>query len=257
VVRLVERVLARWLKGVYRRSSGVIAIAPTMAHMLVKRGAPTEVTDTVLNWAADEAATGEDRTVRDADHVTVMYAGNLGDLQGLNVAVEAARRVAQDTPRFRLVLVGTGVAEQRLRRAAEQLPNVEFRPRVPIDQMPQLYAESDFQLVILRDLEIFRGTIPSKFQGSLAAGVPVVTSVPGDVASMVREHRLGFAAQAGDVDSLAHAFRAAAGTTWAEWQEMSRRASHTYVATMSMDRGLDRIEQILHRAADASVGVRA
>ena len=43
---------------------------------------------------------------------------------------------------------------------------------------------TDAQLVSLKDLPLFRGTIPSKLQASMACGVPVVCSVAGDAAKL-------------------------------------------------------------------------
>ena len=60
--------------------------------------------------------------------------------------------------------------------------------------MAEVYRRSDFQLITLRDLPLFRVTIPSKFQGAMAAGIPVVTSVPGDVNALVSNHGVGLTA---------------------------------------------------------------
>lgn len=65
-----------------------------------------------------------------SDHFTVMFAGNIGDMQGLDVAVRAGAAV-QDLPDFRLVLVGDGVACESLQTLATVLGlnNVIFLAR--------------------------------------------------------------------------------------------------------------------------------
>ena len=245
--RVVAGALSRWTSGIYRRASGLIAIAPTMSRLLAERGADPDKIEVIFNWAPESADDPRPAPAESKAGLTVVYAGNVGDMQNLEVAVEAARLIEADTPGFRLIIVGTGVAEQRLKEAASGLTNVEFRGRVPLAEMPPVYAESDFQLITLRDLPIFRGTIPSKFQASLASGVPVITSVAGDVASIVREASVGLIADPENPESLASAFRDAYSMPRRAVAEMGRRARDLYVSSMSADQGIERIEQLLVR----------
>ena len=256
--RLVDAMLNPWLRAAYRKAAALIAIAPTMGGLLNQRGAEKSKTFTVLNWADEDALdspAGIDAEERELGGVTVVYAGSFGHLQDLQTAIAAARLVS-DLPDFRLVLVGAGIAEQDLRRAAEGLHNVEFRSRVPISKMGGIYQLSDFQLVMLRNLPIFHGTVPSKLQGSLAAGVPVISTVPGDTADLVTNGRVGIVARPEDADSLAVAFREAHSMSPQLRQEMAQRANKFYQETMSMRVGVDRIEEILRDAATVNLKKR-
>jgi len=248
---LVAKSMSRWLRAAYQRASAVIAIAPTMARLLTERGAVPSKVETVLNWADEAFAQPRRQDREQRAGLTVVYAGSLGDLQNLETAIDAARLVADELPEFRLVIAGTGIAESRLRRAASGLRNVEFRGWVPIEEMNDVYADSDFQLIILRDLPFFQGTIPSKLQGSLAAGVPVISAVPGDANALIDAEGVGLTAQPDSPESLADAFRRASAMPPSSRLEMSQRARRTYVETMSFEKGIDRIEQVLRRAAHA------
>jgi len=126
--------------------------------------------------------------------------------------------------------------------------NVEFKERIAPDRLGLLYDESDFQVVSLKDLEIFKGTIPSKFQASLAFGVPVITTVRGDMAAMVEEQQLGFVAQPENIESLEATFRDAYALPGPARREMAQRAKDFYVSSLSATRGIDEIERILSAA---------
>ena len=52
------------------------------------------------------------------------------------------------------------------------LSNVRFIGAQPLDRMAAVLALGDVQLVSLRDLPLFRSTMPSKVQAILAAGRP-------------------------------------------------------------------------------------
>ena len=251
----VEAILRPWLSAVYRRSAAVIAIAPTMRQMLVERGVDERKLHTVLNWAEERVG---QRCQADLGqlgaHVStlsVVYAGNLGELQDLETVVRAAAQV-KDLTDFTLTLVGAGVAEPRLKRLAIELDatNVVFRGYVPFGEMGDIYASSDFQMVPLANMSIFRGTIPSKFQGSLVSGIPVITTVAGDVSDIVLTHQIGLVSAPGDVDGLAATFRAAYALTRNQRRAMGENARRYYAAEMSMKSGIDRIEEILASVAN-------
>src|SRR5690606_14506459 len=127
---------------------------------------------------------------------------------------------------------------------------VQFLGRPEREQMPALYARADFQIVPLKNLDFFAGTIPSKFQAGLAHGLPLITTVKGDLTSLVREHQLGFTAVPEDVDFLADAFRRAYAASPEERQAFSRRATQFYETQLSRAKAMDRLEAILRAAAD-------
>lgn len=251
VKRGVNAVLNRWISGVYRRASGVIAISPSMATVLTDRGVDPAKVESVLNWSADEEAPSLPRKAT-RPGVTVTFAGNVGDLQGLDVAVEAAKQVSKDIPGFRLLIVGDGVARESLVAAAHGSPAVEFRDRIPRDRMPEIYAETDFLFISLRDLPHLRCTVPSKLQSSFATAMPVIAAVAGESARIVGDAGAGFVAEPGDAAALVDAFRAAAQTSPDERAAMGARAREAYLTTMSMAQGLDQIEAILARCARPS-----
>ncbi len=261
--RVANRVLNPWLKMLYRRAAFTIGIGPRMSSLLVSRGVPQRRSRTVLNWAPTVPVAIDSSEVDIAMSrrrgVNVTYAGNIGDMQDLETVVRAAAEVT-DLPDFCVTIIGSGMAEKSIRSLARHLnlDNVIFRGRVPHSRMAEIYRSSDFQLVTLKDLDIFRATLPSKFQASLAFGLPVITTVAGDVAEFVTKNRVGFASPPGDVAALARSFRSAHQSSKAERSDMGKRAKELYSREMAMDKGIDAIEAILssvvldRRRVDAS-----
>ncbi|TFB71889.1 glycosyltransferase WbuB [Cryobacterium glaciale] len=257
--RVVEAILTPWLLLTYQAASATVAIAPTMGAMLHARGVPVDKLHIVYNWNDDGADAGDTTaTPSETDAgLTVTYAGNIGHLQDLATVIQAAHQV-EDLVGFRLVLIGSGAASDELKKLAERLgaKSVVFRDRIAPSDMRSVYMESDFQIISLKNLKIFRGTIPSKLQASLSHGVPVITTVPGDVASLVQANGIGLTAEPEDVGSLARAFRAAFAMTSKERKSMGRRARQYYQANMTSDAGVDAIERILVGAANARGAVQ-
>lgn len=254
--RLIRGVLGPWLHSAYRRAAGVIGIAPTMVSTLISRGAPIDRTHLVYNWADAGVPVRTALPPLDGRRAEVVYAGNVGDMQDLGTAIRAAHAAADD--RVSLTIVGDGVARADLRKLADELgaDNVRFEDPVPRDQMRRIYARADYALVSLKDMPVFRGTIPSKFQAVLAAGIPVVTTVQGDVRDLVESSGVGLTADAESVSSLESSFRTAAALTAAERSEMAERGRALYDTNFSRESGISTIEELLRAAAKGMSGRR-
>ncbi|MEV8508792.1 glycosyltransferase family 4 protein [Actinoplanes sp. NPDC051475] len=256
VGRTAERTLHAVMRRIYRAAAGIAVIAPTMRDMVVDRGADPRRTRVILNWADENlfrpvSSTPEARRdIGYRDRCTIMYAGTMGPFQNIESAVRAAASLS-DRDEVDLVLAGSGTAEQSARDLAAELgaDNIRFLGRRPIADMAALYGAADFQLVSLRDVPIFQGTIPSKLQSALACGSPVVVSVPGDCAELVETNGVGLACPPDNWRLLADRFHQAAKLPADERAEMAQRAHSVYQTRMSRQAGIDQLEDMLIEAA--------
>lgn len=252
--RALERALGGLMRRTYRLAHTVVAISPTMAERVVARGADPARVRVVWNWTDDALfrpvpATDDARAVLGhRGRCTVMFAGNLGLMQGLDTAIRAAAAVRD---RVDLVLVGSGADEDAARRLAADLgaDNVRFVGRRPAEQMAELYAAADWQLVCLRDVPALRAAVPSKLQAALACGAPVIAALGGDGAELVRSTGVGLVCPPEDWQALAARFAQAADLPAASWRDMAHRARRVYRERMSLRVGVDQFEDILTKAA--------
>ncbi len=212
VLRSMVRYLHAFCDLSYRRAAAIAVTAPGMTTALQDRGVPADKLSVVPNWVEESifSPVPRDPVLADRFGLTgfiVMYAGSLGDLQGLGTAIEAMGKLS-DLPDVKLVFAGGGVAEQRLRRAAHGMGNVLFLGQQPLARMARLMALGDVQLVSLRDLPLFDATLPSKVQATLASGRPVIGAVRGDAARMIERSGAGPVVPPEDAACLADAIRA-------------------------------------------------
>lgn len=140
------------------------------------------------------------------DGFCVVFAGNLGTAQGLEVVLDAAQLLSAQ-PQIKIVLVGAGsraqwVADEIARRG---LGNMRLPGKFPAQSMQDLFRRSSVLLMTLAPGEILSMTIPSKLQSYLASGRPIVVSADGEGARVVRESGAGLACPAGDAVALAAA----------------------------------------------------
>jgi glycosyltransferase involved in cell wall biosynthesis len=257
---VLDRALRRTMRALYRSAAGVAVSAPSMRDLVIERGADPSTVHAVLNWT-DEAlfrpvppSWAALREIGYRGRCTVMHAGNIGPFQNIAGAVRAAAAV-EHSRLVDLVLVGSGIEEEPARALAARLGagNVRFLGRRAPEAMAPLYAAADYQLVTLRDLPIFRGTIPSKLQAAFCCGSPVVASVAGDAGRLVERAGAGLSCPPEDWRALADGFLAAAAASPADRADMARRARRAYQEHMSRRAGVDRIERMLAEAAARGV----
>jgi glycosyltransferase involved in cell wall biosynthesis len=139
----------------------------------------------------------------------VTYAGNIGICQGLDHILEAASRLKEDRPEVLFRFVGSGPVKEKLQREVERrsLNNVEFHPRVSLDEAAAHMAAANALLVPLADHQIYRSFIPSKLFDSMAAGRPVLLSVDGEARSILEDAEAGRYYPAEDGQELANNIR--------------------------------------------------
>ncbi|MCU1496861.1 MAG: glycosyl transferase, group 1 [Acidimicrobiales bacterium] len=135
----------------------------------------------------------------------VMYAGNVGFSQSLDLVLAAATHLAHD-PQVVFVINGGGSARPGLEKAAEGLPNVRFVDMQPKARLPEVAAAADLHVVPLRT-GLARSSVPSKLYTILAAGRPVVASVDRgtEVARTVTDAGAGLAVPPDDAEAFTKA----------------------------------------------------
>jgi colanic acid biosynthesis glycosyl transferase WcaI len=125
------------------------------------------------------------------DETVVLYAGNVGLSQSLDLVVGAAHAMVDDASVVFLIN-GGGSGLETIREAASGLPNVRFAPYQPRERLAEVLATGDIHLVPLRR-GLARSSVPSKTYSILAAGRSVLASVD----SGTEVERLVHAASAG------------------------------------------------------------
>lgn len=200
-------------KWTYRVVDRISAISDGMAKRIAGKGIPERKISLFRNWAHDYLVKPMPRSTRFRDewklgerHV-VLYAGNMGVKQGLEMVIDAAR-LCRDQPDIVFLIVGDGGQKTELVERAERLglDNVLFRPLQPADALSELLATADIAVVPqragVRDI-----VLPSKVANLMSAGRPVVVAAEPetDLYRLVRTAECGLTVAPGDGTALAEA----------------------------------------------------
>jgi glycosyltransferase involved in cell wall biosynthesis len=136
----------------------------------------------------------------------VVFAGNIGVGQAVEVIIEAAFLLKDHTD-IRFVVIGQGSRRDWMREQVELLglTNLHLPGRYPVSTMPGLMQKAGALLVSLTDEPIFAATVPNKVQAYMASGRPILASLNGEGARLVKEAGAGLTTPAGDAKALAAA----------------------------------------------------
>jgi colanic acid biosynthesis glycosyl transferase WcaI len=172
---------ASWLERVsYRRADAVTVLSDDLRDNVVAK-LPDELAPTVhvipnfVDTAAivpADPATAYRAELGLGDGPVVLYAGNVGFSQSLDLVLAAAREL----PDVTFLINGNGAARPSLEEAARGLPNVRFADYLAPDRLSELLATGDVHVVLLR-AGLGRVSVPSKTYSIMAAGRPVVAAV--------------------------------------------------------------------------------
>lgn len=132
----------------------------------------------------------------------LLFAGNIGAAQSVDTIIDAARILKEEAVMFHIV--GDGSEIEHLKKLSEDLTNVVFYGRKPLEEMPKYYEMADAMLVTLTDDPIISLTLPGKVQTYMAAGKPIVGAIDGETAVVLNDAQGGYCEPSGDASALAN-----------------------------------------------------
>jgi colanic acid biosynthesis glycosyl transferase WcaI len=174
---------ARWFERIsYERSGAVVLLSEDL-----KQNVATKLSSefhnrlhVIPNFVDTSAIVPGDRMTsyrRELgidDRVIVMYAGNVGFSQSLELVLAAARSM----PHIAFVINGDGAARKSLQEEvkATDIDNVYFADYQPIERLSEVLASGDIHVVPLKT-GLASVSVPSKMYSILSAGRPVVAAI--------------------------------------------------------------------------------
>lgn len=242
---------------VFRRAAAVSVISEAFKIYVQEHGAPANRIHVLPNWVDTDfirplprGSYLADRCGVPAGDQIVLYAGNLGEKQGLDVLVRAAP--ALQSRGIHLVLVGDGSARQELVALARELRvrNVHFLPLQPRAAVPDMLAGADICTLVQR-AEVVDSVAPSKLLMYMAGGRAIVASVApaSEAAHQIRAAGCGSVVPPGDLRALADAIIAACAQPGCltPWGENARRYAEAHFGRRTILEGYARLLRDVRR----------
>jgi glycosyltransferase involved in cell wall biosynthesis len=182
------------------------------------------------------------------DHFVVSFAGIMGYSQDLDTILNCAG-LLKDRRDIAFLLVGDGVEKPHLQNMAQErhLDNVHFLPMQPREEYPNVLAASDLCLVTLRK-EVMTPVVPSKILSIMAAGRPVLASLPleGDAPRLIAAAQAGICVVPESPERLVEAILKLYQDS-SMLDEMGARGRNYAVKNLSLEACVKQLEELFER----------
>lgn len=178
----------------------------------------------------------------------ILLAGNIGEAQGLELIIEAAKNLYSIYPGLRWILVGDGRMRLELMQRVIDLGLSEvffFPGRFDPTEVPKLIAWSDATLLTLKKDPLFAITVPSRLQTYMACGKPILASIDGEAAELIREAECGLVSPADDLEAFINVVRQFLGSSLEQQTEWGINGRNYYLSNFERNYLLDKLHQKL------------
>jgi colanic acid biosynthesis glycosyl transferase WcaI len=154
-----------------------------MSDLAKKKGIHSKKIIYFPNWSETKQFNNQEKNfyfIRnlglDPDKKIILYAGNIGEKQGLEILIDVADKMKQNKD-IQFVVVGEGSTKERLIKKSEnaKLENISFLPLQEKQNLPLLLGSADCHLVIQR-VGADDAFLPSKLTNIFAVGGNAIVS---------------------------------------------------------------------------------
>lgn len=177
--------------------------------LIMKKAIPEDKVSIIHNWVDICAYVNATKTGRfrrqynlKEDDFVILFAGVIGPSQGLDLIVEAAKKIVAKS-KIRFLFIGDGTEKLKLQQMVKKydLNNITFGPFVSKEQYPDLIKDSDVGLVCLT-YKNKTPVVPGKILGYMAAATPILAFLhkQSDGHNLIRQAKCGYTAISDDPD---------------------------------------------------------
>lgn len=241
----------------YKHADKIVVISESFKQNIMAKGVPEEKIEVVYNWVDQNSIIPikkEDNPLfeelgisRDKFHV--VYAGNLGKAQNIDIIIDSAREMICDKD-IDFLIFGTGGMKDMFVEKVKMygITNIKFFPLQPIERVSQVYGLGDVCVVSCKP-GLGGAAMPSKLLSIMSAGRAVVASFDeGELTYILSHYNCGMYAPADDVKSFVKIIRRMAADR-NTCEVMGRNARQLVLDRFTREYGTQRYIEILKSVA--------
>lgn len=231
---------------IYKASDKILCTSKGYVKNLEGKGVPADKPVYWPQFCTEPDFTDADKpAVYGDDTFNVVFTGNIGDAQGLDLVVEAAARLKGKGIRW--YLVGDGRAKERLEQLVADRgvqEDVIFVGRVSEAEANRYVHFADCAYLSFQPNPLFDLILPAKLQTYLACGAPILAAAGGESAALIAEAGCGTAVPP-QVEELVQAVQAMAALSPAERQTMADNARRYSAEHFDKDALIDQLLDLM------------
>ena len=207
---------------------------------------PEECLASARGWW-DSQGVADDSTTR------VMFVGSHSRAFDFEPVREAALRAQQGQMQCEFVICGDGDMSGELRDKMRNLPNVRFPGWVDRPRLIALAERSSAALAPYRNTPDFQMSLPNKVIDALSLGLPILSPLHGEVASLIKDHAVGLSYNGNSGRTLHECIEMLANKPGLQ-SALSANAHASYAESFEFGMVYGRLVRHLARLADLGSG---
>jgi len=211
--RFIINPINKMVDKIYRNTDEIFATSPSFVEAICSRKVPVD-RNKVHYWPqyAEEfyqpCEKKEIPEIPDDSSFKVIFTGNVGTAQGLDILPKTAKLLKNEDVKF--VIVGDGRYLSTLEKEInDNGVNGKFVliPRQPAQRIPELLCACGTAFISFQDDPLWTMTIPAKLQSYMACGMPIIAAAQGETRRIIEEADCGMCCNIGDTNALADLIR--------------------------------------------------
>ncbi len=192
-------------KFIYRKASLISSVTRTMGEYINKNGGKNVIA--VYNGVL---STGRlpNSMMNKKKNKQLVYIGNIGHVQDIETLIKAFNDVNPNN--WSLQIYGTGIKEKEMLSLVENIKasrRIKFNGLVERKIASRIMRQADVLYLGLINHTALHLTIPSKMFDYLQAGRPIIASIGGEGARILRMSKVNIVASPGNIEELKNAIR--------------------------------------------------
>ena len=201
----------------YANVDRIIVISEDIKQSIIKKGVPELKITVIRNWIDTQDVkpiSKENNSLRvelglDEDIFYVVYAGNLGKAQGVEILIDAASQMKSDKS-IKFLIFGNGVEEDALKKKIDALgiDNVKIYPLQPASRVSEVYSLGDVCIVTCKK-GYGQNAFPSKVVSIMATATPVIVAFDkeSELCQVLEEYQFGLYSEPENATSLSESIQ--------------------------------------------------
>ena len=199
----------RRLRNILTASHSLTAVSEQYLKWAIShRGTPQKITDQIFPLGYGETLSPvveQTRAFREKykipqEAIIVSFIGTFGKFYDVGIIIKAAKRLRNSFKNVFFVIAGKGDNEKKLKKLAMDLPNVIFTGWLDSDDLSVLKHLS--YLGCLSYNKAATQSFPFKMFDYISSGVPIISSLKGDLYELIETKKIGLNYEAENLESF-------------------------------------------------------
>ncbi len=247
----VLNLIGNMVDYIYARCTKIFTTSNSFVDSIAERGVERDKIEYWPQYAEDfyvPLKEGNINEIPDDDAFNIIFAGNIGKAQGLEVLPKTAKILKEKSikRKIRFNIIGDGRYKEELKEYVNEndLDDMfNFIDRQPAIRIPEFLSVNDVAFISLTSSPLFSKTIPAKLQSYLACGIPIIASVEGETSKILNEASAGLSCRPGNPQDLTEVIIEMINKSEEEIRNLRKNARTYYINNFEKRKLLNRMDK--------------